>query len=317
MRTTDQRLRNAVQHPDRYEETTIESGGVPVVLSVWRGTPLAPTVVFFSGTMGHPLFHEEFLDGLNQAGFSVVGLHPQGHGKSPRVRRTLRWADMVCNAVDTIDWTARSFNGPVVVVGSSQGGILATTVASKCPGLAAVFARNTVDPRLPQTLEITSFPRWLRPVYRPLLVIIDRLARLAPRLPVPIGFYLDLDRICRDPWTKEQFLLDPLLLRSYPVRFLADLLTADASGMTDGSIRCPVVIIASTDDRVFPFSYMELIFDRLVAPEKELMTFQTDSHLLFHEELDEVLPRLVAKITELAGPAREEPGTLTSSRSSR
>jgi hypothetical protein len=34
------------------------------------------------------------------------------------------------------------------------------------------------------------------------------------------------------------------------------------------------------------------------------MTFQTDSHLLFHEELDEVLPRLVAKITELAVPPR-------------
>jgi alpha-beta hydrolase superfamily lysophospholipase len=309
MRTTDQRLRNEVQHPDRYEETTIESGGVPIVLSVWRGTPRAPIVVFFSGTMGHPLFHEEFLDGLNQAGFSVVGLHPQGHGKSPRVRRTLRWADMVRNAVDTIDWTARSFEGPVVVVGSSQGGILATTVASKCPGLAAVFARNTVDPRLPQTLEITSFPRWLRPIYRPLLVIIDQLARLAPRLPVPIGFYLDLDRVCRDPWTKEQFLLDPLLLRSYPLRFLADLLIADASGMTDGSIRCPVVIMASTGDRVFPFSYMELIFDRLVAPEKELMTFQTDSHLLFHEELDEVLPRLVAKICELAGPTERSPET--------
>jgi pimeloyl-ACP methyl ester carboxylesterase len=166
-----------------------------------------------------------------------------------------------------------------------------------------------VDPRLPQTLEITSFPRWLRPIYRPLLVIIDQLARLAPRLPVPIGFYLDLDRVCRDPWTKEQFLLDPLLLRSYPLRFLADLLIADASGMTDGSIRCPVVIIASTGDRVFPFSYMELIFDRLVAPEKELMTFQTDSHLLFHEELDEVLPRLVPKICELAGPCERSPET--------
>lgn len=146
MRTTGQRLRNEVQHPDRYEETTIESGGVPIVLSVWRGTPQAPVVVFFSGTMGHPLFHEEFLDGLNQAGFSVVGLHPQGHGKSPRVRQTLRWADMVRNAVDTIDWTVRSFEGPVVVVGSSQGGILATTVASKCPGLAAVFARNHGGP---------------------------------------------------------------------------------------------------------------------------------------------------------------------------
>ncbi|HWC37901.1 MAG TPA: alpha/beta fold hydrolase [Acidimicrobiales bacterium] len=301
MRTRDERLRNEVQHPDRYKEITIESGGVPIVLSVWRGAPRAPTVVFFSGTMGHPLFHEEFLDCLNQAGFSVVGLHPQSHGKSPRVRRTLRWSDLVRNAIDTVEWASHRFDGPLVAVGSSQGGILATTVASRCPQLAAVFARNTVDPRLPQTIEITSFPRWLRPVYRPLLVIVDGLARVAPRLPIPLGLYLDLDRVCRDPWTKEQFLLDPLLLRSYPLRFLADLITADASGMTDGSISCPVVIMASTGDRVFPYSYMELIFERLVAPKKELMTFETDSHLLFHEELPMVLPRLVAKVAELAG----------------
>jgi alpha-beta hydrolase superfamily lysophospholipase len=143
-------------------------------------------------------------------------------------------------------------------------------------------------------------------VYRPLLLAIDWLARLAPRLPIPLGLYLDLDRVCRDPWTKEQFLLDPLLLRSYPLRFLADLITADASGMTDGSIDCPVVIIASTGDRVFPYSYMKLIFDRLVAPKKELMTFETDSHLLFHEELPAVLPRLVAKIGELAGDPKTD-----------
>jgi hypothetical protein len=52
-------------------------------------------------------------------------------------------------------------------------------------------------------------------------------AKLAPRLPIPFGVYLDIDRVCGEPWTAEQFVMDPLGLRAYPLAFLADLFTAD------------------------------------------------------------------------------------------
>jgi hypothetical protein len=53
----------------------VVSAGAPIVLSVWRGDPGAPTVVFLSSTMTHPLFYAEFLDGLNRCGLAVVGVH--------------------------------------------------------------------------------------------------------------------------------------------------------------------------------------------------------------------------------------------------
>ena len=37
MRTRTQRLLNAVQRPEVYEEVLIEASGAPVVLSVWSG----------------------------------------------------------------------------------------------------------------------------------------------------------------------------------------------------------------------------------------------------------------------------------------
>jgi alpha-beta hydrolase superfamily lysophospholipase len=78
-------IANQASHPNPYGETVIVSAGAPIVLSVWRGDPGAPTVVFLPGTMTHPLGYAEFLDRLNRRGLSVVGVHYQGHGKSPRV----------------------------------------------------------------------------------------------------------------------------------------------------------------------------------------------------------------------------------------
>ena len=56
MRDRDERLRNEVEHPERYQEVTITSADVPVVLSVWHGRSGGPVVVFLPGTMTHPLF---------------------------------------------------------------------------------------------------------------------------------------------------------------------------------------------------------------------------------------------------------------------
>jgi hypothetical protein len=40
--------------------------------------------------------------------------------------------------------------------------------------------------------------------------------------------------------------------------------------MRDGSIRCPVLGIAGAGDPLFSFAYTRRVFDRIVAPSKEL-----------------------------------------------
>ena len=74
MRTRAQRLLNAVQRPGIYEEALIEPSGVPIALSIWKGVAGALSVVFLPGTMTHPLFYEEFLNGLVQAEFNLLGV---------------------------------------------------------------------------------------------------------------------------------------------------------------------------------------------------------------------------------------------------
>jgi alpha-beta hydrolase superfamily lysophospholipase len=299
-------IANQTSDPISYEETVIVSAGAPIVLSIWRGDPGAPTVVFLPGTMTHPLFYEEFLNGLNRRGLSVVGVHYQGHGRSPRLGSRLGWANLVANATDAVDWAADHLGGPVVLLGSSQGGILAMAVAAHYRRLALVVAHNVLDPSLPESLTVSRLPRWLMGVYRPLLTTLRLGGRIAPELPVPFWAYLDLDRVCGQPDTRRRFLTDPLSLRAYPLGFLAELLTADLSGMGDGSIGCPVLVIAGRGDPLFRFDYTRRVFDRIVAPVKELLVFEVDRHLLFNECVELVTDPLVDRIRGLVAV----PGTV-------
>jgi alpha-beta hydrolase superfamily lysophospholipase len=287
----------------------IASAGAPIALSVWHGDPGAPTVVFLPGTMVHPLFYAEFLDGLHRRGLSVVGVHYQGHGKSPRLGSRLGWANLVANAADAVDWAAIHLRGPVVLLGSSQGGILAMAVAAHNRRLALVAAHNVLDPSLPESLTITRLPRWLVGAYRPLLTLLRLAGRVAPGLPVPFWAYLELDRVCGQPDTRTRFLTDPLSLRAYPLGFLAELSTAEVSGMADGSIGCPVLVIAASGDPLFSLGYTRRVFDRIVAPAKELLVFDVDRHLLFNECVELVTDPLVDSIRRLvAAPTTAEKG---------
>jgi alpha-beta hydrolase superfamily lysophospholipase len=149
-----------------YEEVLIEASGAPVVLSVWSGESGAPSVVFLPGTMTHPLFYEEFLDGLAQAGFNVVGVHSQGHGKSPRTSGLFALEDLIQNGLDAVSHAIERSGNGVFVMGSSQGGVIATALAARDRRIKAVFAHNVLDPSMPESLRITRFPFWLQPYHK-------------------------------------------------------------------------------------------------------------------------------------------------------
>ena len=302
MRTADQRTLNAVQRPAAYREVLIDSGGLPVALSVWNGPSGAPVVLFLPGTMTHPLFYEEFLDALNRTGLGVVGLHPPGHGKSPRLhRRRLTYRDLVRSAVDALTWVRREYpTSPAVVLGSSQGGVLALAVAAWSTGASAVFAHNVLDPALPSTLRVTRTPAALSPAYGPLRRGIGVLGRVAPRIPVPFDAYLDIPRVCSTPQVTDQFYTDPLGLRSYPLGLLAEMITTELPGPA----RCPVVVIAANGDPLFDLPYTREVFQRIQAPRKELLILDSDEHLIFTQALDVVLPVLVPRL-KAAGAAAE------------
>lgn len=172
-------------------------------------------------------------------------------------------------------------------------------LAAAGESLDIVIAHNILDPSLASSIEITRFPRWLRHVYPAVVHAFRAVGRLAPRVPVPFNVYLDIRRVCRDEANAEYFYTDPLGRRTYPLGFLATLLGAYLSGMRDGSIRCPVLVVAGRGDPLFPLSYTRQVYESIVAPHKELLILESEVHLLFNEDLDVVLPPLLDRLALL------------------
>ncbi|WP_225755612.1 alpha/beta fold hydrolase [Actinotalea sp. Marseille-Q4924] len=297
MRTPHERLINDVQRPEAYDEVVLDGSAAPIVLSVWRGDPGAPAVLFLPGTMTHPLFYEEFLDGLNRRGLTVVGLHAAGHGKSPRTRHPLTFATVVGNALDALAWVRSTFpDAPPVLLGTSQGGVLAIAVAARTDLAAGVVAHNVLDASLPETLATTRLPRALAPAYSALRAALRGVAQVAPRLPVPFGMYLEMARVTRDAATAEQFWTDPLGRRSYPLRFLAEMLEEDVTQ----PVTCPVVVVATSGDPLFPLAYTRAVFARIEAPSKQLVVVASPEHLLFVHDPEASVELLVPRVRSFA-----------------
>lgn len=297
-----------MQHAECYREILIPSRGAPIALSVWDADAAAATVVFVPGTGVHPLYYEEVLDALWQSGYTVVGVHPQGHGKSPRVRRVLRWHDIVGNAIEACTWAGEEIRAPVVLLGSSQGGLVALLAAADGAPVAGVIAHNVFDPNDPDAVMVTRFGA-ARSAQRPVQRLLAAAAALAPAVPVPITAYLDPERVFGTAWTRELFELDPLALRSYPLRFLADLVTVDTRALYDGSLTVPVVVLAARGDPLFPLAGIQSVAGRLAAPSVELVVIDTDCHLILNEALDLSVPATLGALRGILGQAQGPAGT--------
>jgi alpha-beta hydrolase superfamily lysophospholipase len=283
----------------RYFEPEVAAAGAKIRLSVWHASDDAATVVFLAGTMVHPLFYRELLEALARDGFNVVGVHFREHGLSRRHGELFGFEDLVEDARRGVAYARSRSTGPVLVLGSSQGGILALVMATEDPGLAAAVAHNVLLPQLPETICVTRFPGWLASVHRPLRWLLRVGGRLLPRLPVPWWLYLDGRKIFRVPSTRARFGADPLARTSYPLHFIASLFTATVPV----HCRSPLVLVSAAGDPLFPLEYERSVFDRITAPKKELLVFSLDHHLILNDCLPDVLPRLLETLRRYSDPA--------------
>lgn len=297
MRSSDQVSLNLSGY-EKYREVLIESAGTRIALSLYVAGEGCPCIVFIPGTMTHPLFYDDFLSLLAGSGYNVAGVHLLSHGKSPREKKLFTFTDMLQNISDTVTYCLDNISKNVIVMGSSQGGILSLAAAGMDSRIKAVFPNNVLLPSLASSFYITNFPRFLKPFQRPLTALIQLASSAAPGLQLPPSFYLDFDRVSRSKELTALFFSDPLNLTSYPLCFLASLFTADLSMVSDGSIKCPVVVIASTGDTLFPYGYCLEVFDKIAAPHKEMLVFDEPYHLIFNECTERIIGRVVQKLNE-------------------
>lgn len=260
-----------------YRQESLVSCGVPIALSVWERRPQAATALFYPSTMASPLLHRFFLEELWRMGLNVVGLHPLSHGQSPKIKKDFTFAHILRNGLDAADWIRQRMDGPLIVTGHSQGGIFALAHAARDSRIAAAVPITTLLPQHPDAGLVTRFHRILRR-RETLLAILRAGARLMPRLPVLMPFYLEINRIMAGA-------VEPLsdwrcLRASYPLRFICSLFTEDISdACVPGNIACPVLLITAKNDALFTLPLMRAMLDDIAAPQKKLLLIDGGGHL--------------------------------------
>ena len=284
-----------------YYEHEINSGGARIVLSAWARPQPVASLVFIPATMVHPLIYEPMLNCLANADFAVFGLHPVGHGKSARDVKRYTINDIVQNGRDAVTFALERYKLPVVVMGSSQGGLVAAALASVDDRVSVVFAHNLMLSEIPDSIGVSRFPMWIRHIYRPFLCLLRMSARLFPDVQVPLKFYLDRSRISHNSKFWEAVERDILSISRYSLWFLTSLLTTRFPGLTNGAIKCPVYILIDTGDKLFTEAYMQKVYDRVAAPYKEMVAFNFSDHMIMVTNPHEVCEKVIGKIKEALG----------------
>lgn len=246
---------------------TLQSGAI---LEIWP-KPGAATILFYPGTMLAPGHYSLFLSSLYQKGLGVAGLHFNGHGKA--IKSPIgTFEDMLFQGGEAIDWLLARGLGPVGVCGHSQGGILALAQGQD-PDIALCFSICAVFPEMEEAIYLTRFAP-LRKYRGQLLRMIKVMARVFPGLPIPLPVYLSLHKLVAGK-LKPVYMGKDKGRISYPMRFLASLFDA----VIEPRLRCPYILFAAKNDRLFDMNIIQATFDRVEAPEKRLIWLPDGGHM--------------------------------------
>jgi carboxylesterase len=191
---------------------------------------------------------------LINAGYTVsIPLLP-GHGTTPQDLSKCRWYDWFGAAKEAL-FEIRKKCEKVIVVGQSMGGTLALH-------LAAHYQVNGISVLAPGIFfkeKKTRFLPWVAPVRR------YRKKKNGPDI--------------RDD--AERIRLTPYSYHKTPIKAALELKHMFEHVQMDlPEVRCPVMIIHSTQDHVIDYRSSEYIYDRISSEHKKILTLNESYHVL-------------------------------------
>jgi alpha-beta hydrolase superfamily lysophospholipase len=271
---------------DRFEQDSVFSGGLKLHLDVIRVDRNRPTIVFMPGTNAYAVLYGEFLSSLADNHYNVVGFDPRGHGRSAGRRGSYTLPELVEDMRTAVRYARNRFGDPIVVSGSSQGGITAFYLAAEGDFIAGAICHNLADLGNPDSTRITRNPNLSR-IMKPILTL---LARALPELKVPITSYINLEA---EPIrglgnSKDLLFRGPLLVPYIRLKGMASLANERLPCPVE-EITTPVLILHGEKDRIFPQDYIEHIYNRLSC-EKSLKIYQGFHHYILFDHVDTILP---------------------------
>jgi alpha-beta hydrolase superfamily lysophospholipase len=241
----------------------------------WPADDPARLVVLVHGYGEHIGRYEHVAEALVARGAAVVGPDHVGHGRSAGDPALVEDFEAVVDDLRAVVQNARG-DLPVVMVGHSMGGLIATRYAQRhredLAGLVLSAPAIGIGPALEGALA-------------------------APELPAdPI----DVAVLSRDPAVGEAYAADPLVWHGGWKRptleafVAADRAVAEGPGFGD----LPLLYVHGAEDQLVPLALARPVVERLAGPDSDLHVLDGARHEVFNElDKDETIA-LVARFAE-------------------
>ncbi|MDA0173787.1 lysophospholipase [Solirubrobacter taibaiensis] len=224
----------------------------------WPIDDPARLVVLVHGYGEHIGRYEHVAAALNARGSAVVGPDHRGHGQSPGEPALVEDFEPIVDDLRAVVQDARG-DLPVVMVGHSMGGLIATRYAQRFPEDLAGLVLSGPAIGLGPVLQ-----GWLED---------------------PPSDAIDGAVLSRDPAVGEAYAADPLVYHGgWKVPTLQAFIAADdaiAAGPGFGAL--PLLYVHGGDDQLVPAGLAQPVVERLAGEDSELVVIDGARHEVFNE----------------------------------
>lgn len=262
-------------------------------MRAYEGPAGAPAVVVLHGLQTGVDVLRSAVPGLDPYGrLAAEGLHVlavdwPGHGRSGGRRGGLSYR-VAIEAVGTAVATARErWGGPVGLLGTGFGGILAFYAGLEEEGVGAVVSHNVLDLRdVRPTLQ-----RWRQGAALPVAGWLRRRlpARRQSLVPLPAPLVMADADMADDPAVARALREHPQAVRSYDLEALGSILLAPEDKPDIAAARAPVLVAVGSNDRILPATAARHFASRLTCPH-EVWILPGGGHQLLLEHHEAFVP---------------------------
>lgn len=270
----------------RTETTMIVSGNYPIHLRIAAQPAPAPTVVMAHGLLLYGTIFGRIILPFARAGFNVVQFDFPGCGQSGGPRGGCTIGEMIQAWKEAIAFAGRRFGTPLYILGVAEDGVLAYYAAANMPEIAAMTVHVLIERGDPASLNWLGGPRMVRvkqvgyriaSLFRPTFRI--RGTRSLP--------WADIFAGPGDDRTRAILANDPLGLQWVQARFGSSFIARARPPIPFEACRTPIQMIASGNNKHWPFERMRQEYERLGGP-KELICLEGRPHFELNRAFQEL-----------------------------